>query len=661
MEQANSIKEYLMKIERYKNLSGVFYRGQSEEYQNVTSSLSRDQGFIQNEHAFFQESIKMKPIEFDGLSAPIEYLSKMQHYGIPTRLIDLTIDPLIALYFAVQNSNSTSAGNVYIFIQPEHSLRDKEVKLLALLAMIDSYDIEKVAASFLKEYKENISNEEIIKYASDSAFIEHTDELKNLNIRLFSQRGTFAICGNFVKDELIKYSIKPLDDINPNMIVRIPYEHKYSVKKELDEKHNINETIVYPEFSSVADYLKDKYKQRNFRPDGTYSIHETKKSQNYGADRISIYAVLNKELRIDEIKQVGLGIIEQNKVKNDVVWVYIAKNGDDYIMKNWIIRGQWIKPTTDSKKKPFEIGPADENNCHWSYEKSYSTLSDYYSEYAFDDDITLYVYHMKVFKEIQPLYTEMLTIFNTNNLGLLRSIANEYGRIISNAYFMFGDFGFSRNDVFNEYLKNYQEFASQLDNVIIWLNKEELNDKNKYYQVSICFREAQKYHDRIVEYASQWTKVIGLTDSDYIKIDPKNYKKKEYQYKQTLPLNPKALDIWFKCEIFKNADYTINISGTTNLFDKASLMISIRDSKGYLLGQSKSDVKEGKYDFGLFTRSGEGYPEGVYEANISLSIPNVQNEEFINKAGIEYENLTGEYVDRNGFGPVVNYYKKFNI
>ena len=45
MEQANSIYEFQNKIERYKKYSlNVFYRGHSEKYQNITTSLSRDAG-----------------------------------------------------------------------------------------------------------------------------------------------------------------------------------------------------------------------------------------------------------------------------------------------------------------------------------------------------------------------------------------------------------------------------------------------------------------------------------------------------------------------------------------------------------------------------------------------------------------------------------------
>ena len=98
MEQVNNVNDYLNKLIRYNIYDNVFYRGQLEKYKSITSSISRDTGYILNESSIYRESLRMRNVEFDNLVLPIERLSKMQHYGIPTRLVDLTINPLIALF-----------------------------------------------------------------------------------------------------------------------------------------------------------------------------------------------------------------------------------------------------------------------------------------------------------------------------------------------------------------------------------------------------------------------------------------------------------------------------------------------------------------------------------------------------------------------------------
>lgn len=661
MEQVNTVDDYLKKLSRYDIYNNVFFRGQSEEYKNITPSVSRDSGYTMKENSIYKEAIKLRTVEFEDLISPIERLSKMQHYGIPTRLVDLTVDSLVALFFAVQKIDSKSHGNVYVFVQPELSLNDKRVKLLSLLATLETPEIDVIKSSFLNCYSENITEDEILEFASEGAFISHSLELQKSNERLFCQKGTFAICGNEIIGKEIKKSVLPLDTIEPTMVIRVPFEHKQAVKKELDEKYNINETTIYPEFPSVADYLKEKYKNVDFNLEDTYNILEVADISHAGARRCSIVAVLNKVLRIEEVKRIGIQIIEQYRTTNDVVRVYIAKNGDDYIMRNWMIRGEWIRESLDPQYKPQFIGEVDELGYIWRFEKSYSTMADYYDEYSFVDDKILFTQNMKTLEELEPHYNYLLSAFEKGDMKDLKLYAFDNANVITNLFLKFGDFGHSRNDELNRYLNNFREVALHLDNLALWLKKEGLNSRSRRYQISNCIKEAILHFDRIKEDAAYWQKTINLSDEEYNEFDLEKIKRKSYQYKQSIPLNSDGLHVNFNLDIYQNNDNTVNIRGTTNLFDDASLMMSLRSPNGLLLAHNKSLVENGQFDFGRLGKEGEGLEKGKYNVDISLAIPSVQNKKFVLKAGIEYENLKGKYVDRNGIGPTVSYTEEFEI
>jgi Zn/Cd-binding protein ZinT len=82
MEQANNSARHLQLLERYSSYPEVYCRGQSAKHRSITSSITRDKGYLINEYHINTESIRMKQDEFKYLTYPIERLSKLQHYGI---------------------------------------------------------------------------------------------------------------------------------------------------------------------------------------------------------------------------------------------------------------------------------------------------------------------------------------------------------------------------------------------------------------------------------------------------------------------------------------------------------------------------------------------------------------------------------------------------
>jgi hypothetical protein len=83
----------------------VFYRGHADYRYQLEPSLFRrdpDSGvprYLRNEAVMVRELLTAHPDEFRADTFMIDRLVRMQHYGLPTRLLDVTSNPLVALYF----------------------------------------------------------------------------------------------------------------------------------------------------------------------------------------------------------------------------------------------------------------------------------------------------------------------------------------------------------------------------------------------------------------------------------------------------------------------------------------------------------------------------------------------------------------------------------
>ena len=95
-------------------LDGVFFRGQSEEFEFIIPSIFRDIKYIENEYELIKEAEISYPLEIQKIKYQSDKLALMQHYGLPTRILDITTNALVALYFAV-SENKDKDGVVYLF------------------------------------------------------------------------------------------------------------------------------------------------------------------------------------------------------------------------------------------------------------------------------------------------------------------------------------------------------------------------------------------------------------------------------------------------------------------------------------------------------------------------------------------------------------------
>ena len=104
----------LFKGLQYQHWGEEFYfRGESVTGWELSPSLMRD-GLIQYEAEMLTELMARRPSEFSGSDTAISQFVLAQHHGLKTRFLDITKNPLVALFHACQ-SDPEKDGKIHIF------------------------------------------------------------------------------------------------------------------------------------------------------------------------------------------------------------------------------------------------------------------------------------------------------------------------------------------------------------------------------------------------------------------------------------------------------------------------------------------------------------------------------------------------------------------
>ncbi|GHT52160.1 hypothetical protein FACS1894106_0250 [Spirochaetia bacterium] len=147
----NTLIDFITQINNF-NTGGDYiyaYRGHADKQKfKLNPKISRDNKNLKNEHIMLRDFIVSRPVEFIDCRYTIDYLAKMQHYGLPTRLLDLTLNPLVSLYFAScefngNDGNSMENGEVICFKIPKNEIKYYDGDTVSILANIAKlpYDI----------------------------------------------------------------------------------------------------------------------------------------------------------------------------------------------------------------------------------------------------------------------------------------------------------------------------------------------------------------------------------------------------------------------------------------------------------------------------------------------------------------------------------------
>lgn len=263
-----------------------YYRGEPEDYgvTGATPSIGRN-GRLKKETQIFREAERRLPDEFASCKSTFEKLVMMQHYQIPTRIMDITTSALQAVFFVCYNDpdygmsdekQGRQDGVVYVYEVPEKKIlnyHSDRVSILANIAVCDCGDLdirgipadEKNGRKIfnynwkIKHLIHEIKAEKpyftdwINKKDMESIFCVHP-LLSNPRIR--AQQGAFLIYGiDGDKFHLAQWKDDPEGMIRRKMI--IPAKAKKNLLKEL-KMLGLTIDIVYPDWKGSRQFLDSK-------------------------------------------------------------------------------------------------------------------------------------------------------------------------------------------------------------------------------------------------------------------------------------------------------------------------------------------------------------------------------------------------------------------
>ena len=215
----------------------ITYRGESQEYLTPCVPNIYREDYLKN-YDFFEKNIfdEMRANKISKGEKYLENAISAQHDGFPSRLLDVSYNSLVALYFAVtpyyrydEDKYDKNNGKVFVFF------------------------INKIfcpTGDHITEAYENIicKKNSFVNNAIFSKNHKLIDHLK-INNRIIAQQGAFILFQGNDVDPLPKYMYEE---------ILIPADAKKTLRRELKEFFGIYTGSIYPEAENLIEEIKKK-------------------------------------------------------------------------------------------------------------------------------------------------------------------------------------------------------------------------------------------------------------------------------------------------------------------------------------------------------------------------------------------------------------------
>nr|WP_321484105.1 FRG domain-containing protein [uncultured Cohaesibacter sp.] len=274
---------------KHKDRAPAAFRGQKfHEWSTLPKIFRPDLGISGQEHKIVREISALHPDDFRNDATSFERLVRMQHYGLPTRLLDVTQNPLVALWFASEECTAEEVGldseagefmdgKVQAFFVPESRdtyFDSDRVSLLANMAWLDNEHKNEIWEHIndgVNDFNQHPAVDKLFYQVSlerpsfRPGMIDPSDlELplfvrpKLSNRRILAQFGAFVIYGREPSSGKESTQVDQKISMNVRRYL-IPAEHKENIRDEL-ARLGVHANTLFPEIESTAKVLIKRFK-----------------------------------------------------------------------------------------------------------------------------------------------------------------------------------------------------------------------------------------------------------------------------------------------------------------------------------------------------------------------------------------------------------------
>ncbi len=299
----------LSRIAHNSDFNQLVFRGHSDassNYKLIPAIARKDYGVEFCEESLIKEMLTLRPEEFVNISTDFDLLSKLQHFGLPTRLLDFTYNPLIALFFACCSDKKTDSRVICTYDTSSSFTADIVEKICGLYKYLDPTDIS------LDGVLGGVSR---LNHYANSTFEHLMAKPKYTNDRIKHQSAVFMIFPN------------AFYDFRSRMVVlgrKHGNEEEYRLRFSLNEEENRRLEYIRKEpqiydgsFNVNSQTLKKLLSYYSNQFDDFYSTSTSGINEKYHfifKNRFTFFGSV-QELSKEMISQCFISILIENKYR----------------------------------------------------------------------------------------------------------------------------------------------------------------------------------------------------------------------------------------------------------------------------------------------------------------------------------------------------------